>query len=1569
MSYSIFDSDIVEDETTKKLQDKANMPPIATKEMAEQAAAIANRYPTLPAGAVVGAARLNISPDDPRLQQIVIQDSIIKEEEGYGALKTAGKFAKEKGKAGLRGLFLGFQSAWEEGLPEKVRYLEARQQGMSHEEAKAASETELFVPALKGGDIGTGIFLGSTDPTTTDEYKNLVESGVSPTDARQFVIDNILGPQIYEEQRKKAETGVQFQGERRAKFEAAGVAPTVTIGRWLFKPFDEIVEPGTKAYSFITGAIDALAQIFADPVALATLGLSKVGKLGKTFSSANQMKKFNSGGLINAARKTIYGPTSKAWLAGEEGIAFKKFLWENAEDGNEIIRLSKEQIKDKDFLVRLRKMKEDNPKKSFDEINKELGTFVDDWLTGQVKVPGRDDAGLLTGGMIPTVIRQGNRLTKLMEKTYGSVMVTGSVENSLVQVTRMLRLATDQLDEAAAKEISRKYFNKTLDALGSDDAPTQVVNTLVEFFQKDFKPAIVKNLGGKINRKTGEIEDLTDFQKQLVERGTNVMARYYSEGEKAVTAGRKYSNLVMPFTPLIRKILRKGKDSNVDLEAGLVDPLVVSQLADEIYLPNPTDLLRVSKALDSKLGRVGEQIFTGESVDNMRRFMDWYYGGVFKPLVLLRPAWTLRVVLEEQVRLLSSGVTSITRHPIDTITRMFNNPEVVQKGLINSWENNAWHLEAMTESAGTLSSIRRRYGGAGEWGLVKKGTEFNAWTNASFRNIMQVYFDPLSKELAKIQMLPAAQRAAALRELKKLANTNKSWLNNHIRKVTGSPAHALHGAGKQSQRGKDLASEFINYVNANLAEVAGGIVKTTTLKNATAASSRWIQEVGNQDLLEFIARADVNDMSGLKNVDFKKYWKGELTDTDYDRITARLRKNQEGEKKKFFEKYLDVLPDTAKAELFSDKKSVRFLNDTVDRMFDMLMSVPTNKLSRSPAFKSNYWRKVGEISQHANKRTLDKIIKQAKEAGIDKGSVAERKAWKKINSYKAVKKGGVNDIQIIDKAASSYALGETKRLLYDVTTRTRLGNSTRALFPFGEAFVEIFTTWAKIIRQERGRPLRRAQQIVQSGRKEGKQFEDDDQKGFFYNDPMTGQEMFNYPGSGLVRKWMFKDLEENGVKVNMPVYLQSINIAANVIPGFGPTITVPAAFLNEKFQVFKPEGIAQFILFGDFSPPRAGTLGEIGFGLVPVPSYAKKFATAFVQKTDESKRMFNNTTIEVYKALLLAGEISDESPAQAQKGLDLAADYAQNIVMFRAFAQFIGPAGPSSPKYEISDKTGNFFLFETLAQEWRDISNAAPDIDAAMTEFTTRFGFDPIAIATAKTETIKKRPITADGAEWERKNKDLVEKFDLTYGFLIDETDAEFSYDAYWNQIVEGERAPRTPEQWQRAKNILKGNLEFEAWLIRNDLVNKTGKVATAAKRNKKAELASKYYGYGMAIPGSIKKPELDEMIMELYTWFNPVTYELIPELKAEPVAQALVEYIKERDKVIEVTTKMPGENYLATSFRTSAKLVPFRKHLRNVKSQILVKYPESKALLEEVFERELRTEYEDEALLEAMNE
>lgn len=1569
MSYSIFDSDNVEDSQTTELVKNDKTPSTVTKEQAQLAQNIVTKYPTINASVLEGAVKLNISPDDPRLEQVVMRESIIKDEEGNGAIKSAGIFAKEKAKSGLKGLFLGFQGLWEEGAPRVVRYLEAKQQGMSDEEAREASKASLFGAAIeakqagKDIDLGEGLFLGSTDPTQTEEYKNLVASGVKPVDAREFVLDNILGAQIYEQQRLKAETGVQFVGERAEKFREAGLDPTVTIGRYLFKPFDEIVEPGTGAYNFITGAIDVVAQIFLDPAALATLGLSKVGKLKKAFTSTEEMRKFENSGLIGAARKTIHGPTTQQYLAGDAGLAFKKFLWDNADNQSVIITRSNEKINDAEFFTELRKFKKKNQKKTFDQIDKEMTKFVDEHL---VKI---------TNNNLPKINYKGNRMTKMLEKNYGPRINTQNVDDAMVQMNRLLRLATSEMDKDQAAKLTKTYMNKTLDALNSSDASTEVTKNLVTFFQKDFKPAVVKNLGGKIDKK-GVVTGLSDSVTKLVDEGTSVMAQFYSEGGNYKSIGRKYATdskgNELPITNLVRKILKKP----IAGDATLVDPVVATQLANEIYLPNPAQLARAAKALDSRLGAAGTKFLAQQGPDTIRRAMDWYYGGFFKPLVLLRPAWTLRVIAEEQVRLLSSGVTNVVRHPIDFVARAINRPPDVQVGLINSFQNNAYHMQAMSDTVGTLSSIRRRYAGSGTWSTLNKGTNLTAWKEAAFRNVMQAYFDPMSKELAAIQRLQGSARNNAMRALKKKANTQGSQLNNHIRKITGAKDHMFHGAGKASAKGKALADEFINYVNANVAQVAGGVVETTTKAGATAASSRWIKETGKDELLEFISRktgadgkpfADI-DMSGLEKVDFKKYWQGQLEDIEYNKITEQLAKNQDAVKKDFFDKYLDLLPDTVKAELFDKSRSIQIFNNTIDKAYDFLMTVPTNKLSRSPAFKSFYWTKVAEAAQHATPATLKKIIKQADNIGLAKGSSVERKAYKKIKSYTG-DKGGIKDIEIIDKIGASFALDKTKGLLYDVTTRTRLGQATRGLFPFGEAFVEIFTTWAKIIGQERGRPLRRAQQLVQAGRKPNPVFDDEAEKGFFYRDPLTNQELFGYPGEGLIKKWMFRDLEENGVKVNLPIYLQSINLAANVIPGFGPTITVPVAFLNSKFKLLKPEGVAQTIFFGDFAPPRAETPGEILNALVPFPSWSKKFFTAFAQNSDETKRMFNNTVIETYKALLFAGLASDASPEEAAKGLELAGDYARNIMLIRAASQFLGPSGIVTPKYEISDKNGNFFLFETLAEEWRNIEQNAPDIDTAFREFTSKYGFDPITLATAKTETIKKRPVTADGADWERKNKNLVEKFDLTYGYLIDETDAEFSYDAYWNQLVEGERVPRTPEQWQRAKNILKGNLEFEAWLIRNDLVNRTDKVATQAKRNKKAELASKYFGYGLSIPGSVKKPEIDEIIMELYTWFNPVTYDIIPELKNEPVAKALVEYVKERDKVIDVTTKMPGQNYLPTSFRSSAKLAPYRAHLRRVKSAILVKYPEAEALLDNVFERELREEYEDIELLKALNE
>ena len=50
----------------------------------------------------------------------------------------------------------------------------------------------------------------------------------------------------------------------------------------------------------------------------------------------------------------------------------------------------------------------------------------------------------------------------------------------------------------------------------------------------------------------------------------------------------------------------------------------------------------------------------------MTRFFDGYVSGIFKPLVLLRPAWTVRVIAEEQLRAIADGALGVLDHPYRT---------------------------------------------------------------------------------------------------------------------------------------------------------------------------------------------------------------------------------------------------------------------------------------------------------------------------------------------------------------------------------------------------------------------------------------------------------------------------------------------------------------------------------------------------------------------------------------------------------------------------------------------------------------------------------------------------------------------------------------------------------------------------------------------------------------------------------------------------------------------------------------------------------------------------------------
>ena len=68
------------------------------------------------------------------------------------------------------------------------------------------------------------------------------------------------------------------------------------------------------------------------------------------------------------------------------------------------------------------------------------------------------------------------------------------------------------------------------------------------------------------------------------------------------------------------------------------------------------------------------------------RALDTYVGTIFKPLVLLRPAWTVRVIAEEQLRAVANGALGVLDHPIGLLARIFDD----SIGVRGSYAKEGW---------------------------------------------------------------------------------------------------------------------------------------------------------------------------------------------------------------------------------------------------------------------------------------------------------------------------------------------------------------------------------------------------------------------------------------------------------------------------------------------------------------------------------------------------------------------------------------------------------------------------------------------------------------------------------------------------------------------------------------------------------------------------------------------------------------------------------------------------------------------------------------------------------------
>lgn len=359
----------------------------------------------------------------------------------------------------------------------------------------------------------------------------------------------------------------------------------------------------------------------------------------------------------------------------------------------------------------------------------------------------------------------------------------------------------------------------------------------------------------------------------------------------------------------------------------------------------------------------------------------------------------------------------------------------------------------------------------------------------------------------------------------------------------------------------------------------------------------------------------------------------------------------------WLEDNLDVAPDVVKGQMRLTAPNGRgnFYDNATSWLWSHLYTERSNNLSRSPTFKQYYWQRVREMLPGMTEDAQTQVLRQAEQAGFKGDELGALRRAAKSST-------GVVDVGRADLVAKTWALNQTKNLLYDLHERGQFFDAMRLVFPFGEAWKEVITRWARIA-AERPQVARRFQQTIDGARGSG----------FFHVDP-NGDEVFTYPGSEWITDKML------GVPVPLTGRVAGLSLMTDVMPGVGPVVQIPAAYLLPA----TPSTDAVRKLIFPFQSPDVGTGVLESFA----PAWVQKFLAA-IGKGDQ--RLFANTTTQLMKYLASTGDYDTSTVEGMQQLADDAKSAAQTLYVIRMAGQFAAPTAPA-PEFKVRSPgpTGTF---------------------------------------------------------------------------------------------------------------------------------------------------------------------------------------------------------------------------------------------------------------------------------------
>jgi hypothetical protein len=939
-------------------------------------------------------------------------------------------------------------------------------------------------------------------------------------------------------------------------------------------------------------------------------------------------------------------------------------------------------------------------------------------------------------------------------------------------------------------------------------------------------------------------------------------------------------------------------------------------------------------------------------VENSAETMDWILGNVWKPFQLItRFAYPVRVLAEEQVRMAAVGMDSLFTHPwayLQWATGRRGGADI-EGALFNTGRGG--RLDMIQEMTDFKSAMAR--GAAGWAGLP--GDILTGRFNRVTRNDPNFYRGAAT-ELQQMAAEPIMQRVAG--------GLGKGDLES-----IGRNADELMEDGAKV-RDMDLIKEWFwdgggQKFRMQLAEVKGKEILGESSSAARRAADEYID-------------------SYLERINIKTGQNPELVNAigngGYLRGVNLLRVGDNRKTFKLLEdEFDDVLPHMVKVEEIQAGR-INVWDRAVTSLFSSMMTRPTNYLSRSPFFRQAYNEEIERLMGFATRQVqTDAVIYARDVAKLDRADQL------RMTRIMAAGEGTrLTSWEELDTLAKGTALTRTRETLYDLAKRNQFFDAMRFVFPFGDAWKEIVTSWSKILQENPGN-LRRFQQGIQGALGPGFGGLASDAfgtgtlpgQGFIYTDPQTEELMFNYPGSELASGLLLGNINPlkaaaggvaglaasgpagimpgiNAAVAQQPVTEQvaftgrvaGLNLfAATILPGMGPGVQWPMAALGDITGVELPEALHD-VVFPYGEPDLEAGLIEEGL----LPAWMQKLWTALIGDP-ETIRLYGNTVGDVARALVRSGQYTNDTKENQQELMDAAIARAKSLWLIRAIAQSTLPTGPSV-SWSLADIKGNLVPVTIMATEFHNLMDQYDgDSTKAATEWLRTYPMEALLALQGKSKEVLYRPLD-ESYEWIRANPDLEKTWPKVIGFFApDPREGQFNYDGYIRTFEMRTRQVLEPREQLLLSNDFLGTLAYEQ--AKTTMAGRQDDEATQYLAKVKDELMQRFHGYNQNIAIE-PTPTTEELIHDLALAAKD------PRLAETPAAIAINIYESKRAEVQALIDNNP-DKFESTGYTRSKETLYLRDYLRLVALGLRTKYPEFAHAWERAYQREFEVREEDE--------